>query len=240
MSADAAQFLKLLDPATEHFTFQTFHDLPSGIRSRKPDLAQVLNTTINDTGLHHLHRYGAGVFVTVNRTDLRGRKGDTNIIGIRAIWQEDDDGYRGTFPLAPSIVVETSPNHFHRYWLTDWPADKQGRADFAGVMRRMVTDYGSDPGAKDISRVLRVPGFLHRKNFEPFMVRMVEAPGHRYSREEILQAFPPIAAPPKETPTSAVPPRGEIARALGSMGAIHRLEDIVGAIGSAAHGERND
>ena len=43
---------------------------------------------------------------------------------------EDDDGYEGGFPIEPSLVVETSPGHFHRYWLVDgdWPADEQGRA----------------------------------------------------------------------------------------------------------------
>ena len=30
-------------------------------------------------------------------------------------------------------------------------------------MERMISDYGSDPGAKDVSRVLRVPGFFHLK-----------------------------------------------------------------------------
>src|SRR5262245_6337687 len=141
-----------------------------------------------------LYEQGAGVYVTVNETDLRGRKSE-NIIRVRAVWQEDDDGFDGALPLEPSMVVETSPGHFHRYWLVedDWPADEQGRADFASVMERMVESYGSDPNAKDITRVLRLPGFLNRKNPErPFMVRMVEASGRRYTREEIMRAFPPV------------------------------------------------
>jgi hypothetical protein len=103
---------------------------------------------------------GAGVFVTVNETTGSGRHSD-QIVRIRATWAEDDDGYTGAFPLEPSIIVETSPGHRHVYWLVrdGWLADEQGRRDFDGVMARMVTDYGSDPAAKDISRVLRVPGF---------------------------------------------------------------------------------
>jgi putative DNA primase/helicase len=97
-------------------------------------------------------------------------------------------------------VVETSPGHHHRYWLTSWPADDQGGADHAAVMERMIQSYGSDKGAKDICRVLRVPGFLHRKA-EPHMVRIVTAPGHRYSRDEILTAFPPL--PRKTRPKGA-------------------------------------
>ena len=101
------------------------------------------------------------------------------------------------FPLHPSMVVETSPGHFHRYWLVagDWPADGRGRADFAAVMERMVESYGSDKNAKDISRVLRLPGFLHRKSKTPHLVHIVEASGRRYSRAEIIAAFPPVERP---------------------------------------------
>src|SRR5262249_32348885 len=123
-----------------------------------------------------------------------GRKSE-NIKRVRAVFQEDDEGHSGLFPLEPSIVVESSPRRFHRYWLSadEWPADEQGRRDFPAVMERMVESYGSDKNVKDISRVLRLPGFLHRKNpIRPHMVRIVEASGRRYSREEILQAFPPV------------------------------------------------
>jgi hypothetical protein len=91
------------------------------------------------------------------------------------------------------MVVETSPGHFHRYWpvADDLPADQRGRADFADVMERMVTSYGSDKNAKDITRVLRLPGYLHRKG-KPHMVRIVEASGRRYSRADIIRAFPPV------------------------------------------------
>ena len=84
------------------------------------------------------------------------------------------------------MVIETSPGHFHRYWLVkdNWATDAQGRADFAAVMERMIASYGSDPGAKDVSRVLRLPGFLHRKADKgpvtPFMVRIVAASEQTY------------------------------------------------------------
>ncbi len=203
---EARRFLQLLDPSTERFTFQTFQDLAPGIKVTQPHLARVISGTIDDALLLHNYKYGSGIWVTINRTGLRGRKA-ADIVAIRAVWQEDDNGYAGAFPLEPSIVVESSPEHFHRYWLTSgWPADDRGRADHGSAMERMIASYGSDKGAKDISRVLRVPGFLHRKNpDQPFMVRIVAAPGHRYSRAEILEAFPPVPRPaPKPRGKSAV------------------------------------
>jgi len=175
----------LIDPAAQNFTFQTFHDL---------GLGGVVRCTSDRSEVLRLYERGAGVYVTVNETDLTGRKSE-NIKRIRAVWQEDDDGYEGIFPIDPSLVVESSPRRFHRYWLIadDWTADNQGRADFANVMERMVKSYGCDNNAKDISRVLRVPGFLHRK--EPMrhhMVHIVEDSGRRYTREQILRASPPV------------------------------------------------
>ena len=185
----ARRFLRLLDPAARAFTFQTFHDRQKGLEID----SKLARSTSNRVEVLQLYESGAGVYVTVNETDLTGRKNE-NIKRIRAVWQEDDDGYDGELPLAPSLVVESSPGKFHRYWFTDdWAADEQGRADFANVMERMVKSYGCDNNAKDLSRVLRVPGFLHRKDpTQPHMVRIVEDSGRRYTREQVLQAFPPV------------------------------------------------
>ena len=40
--------------------------------------------------------------------------------------------------------------------------------------------------------MLRVPGFLNRKHGDPHQVRIVSSSGWRYSRAEILAAFPPV------------------------------------------------
>jgi putative DNA primase/helicase len=185
------RFLHLLDPTAANFTFQTFDDDRRNGHGPNGKLAR--DTSSRDEVLR-LYAHGAGVFVTINATDLTGRKSE-NIKRVRAVWQEDDKGHGGPFPLDPSLVIESSPGHFHRYWLVadDWPADEQGRADFAAVMERMVASYGGDKNAKDICRVLRVPGFLHRKDpTQPHMVRIVEEGGSRYTRAEIMRAFPPV------------------------------------------------
>src|SRR5262245_43105385 len=191
-AAAAGRFLHLLDPSTQDFTFQTFDDDKSEGHDKVNGLAR---TTADRNEVVRLYEQGAGVFVTIN-DGLPGQRSAAGTTRVRAVWQEDDSDHGGPFPLEPSLVVESSPGHFHRYWLVadnSWPADDQGRKYFASVMERMVESYGSDKNAKDISRVLRLPGFLHRKNpAQPHMVRLVEESGRRYSREEILRAFPPV------------------------------------------------
>jgi len=228
----AERYLRLLDPKAEQFTFQTFDD----DEARKArTLARVLHTTARDTTLQYLHERGAGAYVTINQTDGMGRC-IPNIVRIRAVWQEDDIGFKGEFPLPLSLVVESSHGHFHRYWLVadDWPTDEQGVRDFDDVMGRLVADYGSDKQAKDLSRVLRVPGFLNRKRKKAEdaprcdVVRIVEVYRH-YTRAQIMTAFPAIE---KRRPTISE-------RASCRFTGPHQIEGIIRFLLRAPEGERN-
>ena len=182
---EGARFLELLDAACD-FTFQTFDD-KKGRKDR--ELVRELHGTLPEhiLTLTQLNEAGAGIFVTVNKTDMLGRRTE-NIACVRTVFQDDDARFAGTYPLEPSIVVETSQGKAQRYWL----ADGLSFEEFDGVMARLVQDFGADPNAKDLARVLRLPGFYHRKA-EPHLVRIVGGNGRRYGRGEILYAFPPLA-----------------------------------------------
>ena len=185
--AEARRFLAYLDPQATTFTFQTFKD-----RKERdgPNVVRVLHGSLDEHAaeLTRLNRLGAGVFVTVNKTDGAGRKAE-NIVAVRAIWHEDDKGTQITFHCRPSLEVETSPGKCHRYWFVDDLTVEEHR----GVMEHMDFLYDSDPNAKDVSRVLRLPGFGHMKG-NPFQTRITRATERRYLRDEILAAFPAMPA----------------------------------------------
>ena len=67
-------------------------------------------------------------------------------------------------------------------------------SEWQAVMQRMVEDFDSDPNARDVARVLRLPGFPHQKNPDsPHMVRMVsQSPRAPYRWDEITAAIPPL------------------------------------------------
>jgi hypothetical protein len=185
-----ARYFKLLDKAATRFTYQVLID----DQSQADKFPQVVSAGVDDAVIEELHDRGRAVYVTVNETDLEGRKSE-NIQRVRAVWRENDGGELPPLPIEPSLIVETSPGHFHEYFLIsgDWAADEQGRADFAGAMARMVESYGCDKNAKDISRVLRVPGFLNRKyGGDGHAIRIKAVSGRRCTRGEILAAFPPV------------------------------------------------
>ncbi len=189
---EAETYLKTIDPfhfaMGDPFTFAAFSD-PAKERGQITE--GCIHGPLEDRAkqLRALNARNAGIFVMVNKGDGRGRKA-SNVTQVRAIWQDDDHDFAGTFPLKPSLVVETSPGRFQRLWV----CHELSFDEHAGVQRRMAADYGHDANASGLSRVLRLPSFWHCKHAH-FLVRLVEAPGEHYSREQLLDAFPPIDQP---------------------------------------------
>ena len=187
-SLQAAQhFLTLLDESAEKFTFQYFADCD---KENNTDSGHFYDSIENSFDkLVALNDKGYGVFVVVNKTDGKGRKID-NIVGVRTVFQELDDGIIKENPIEPNFIVESSLGKYHNYFL----CDGLSRLDYSGVMARMIKDYGSDKNAKDISRVLRLPGFFHMKRPKnKHLVTITHESGlQNYSKNEILSAFPII------------------------------------------------
>jgi hypothetical protein len=192
---EAERFLAALAPgsnsATRCWTFQTFDDN----KDRKDQhLARVLHGSLDEHAatLAQLNAQGAGIFVTVNETNLRGRTTE-NIVKVRAVFSDLDGA-----PLvpvlasepAPHIVVESSPDRWHPYWLPSYVRLKNFRA----LQQVLIRRYGGDPAVHDLPRVLRLPGFIHRKG-EPFRTRIhsiSEQPRHKlkelFTRAELRAA----------------------------------------------------
>lgn len=185
-------------------TFQTFNDKKTDGAPR-PALARVIHGSLEDHAaqLLDLNHQGAGIFVTVNGTDLKGRKKE-NIVSLRAHWADLDtkdatvELDRNALPLAPSMEVKTPGGH-HLYWLPSDPMpcpaeDRRAEheAEVKGIAEALAP-FGGDLKACDVARVLRVPGFHHNKA-EPRLVELVHASGDRYAREQLTAAFPPRKA----------------------------------------------
>ncbi len=166
---ETEKFLKALDPKADTFTFQTFDD--SKKKSRK--LTMVLHGSLAQhwETLCRLNKAGAGVYITVNETDGKGRKTE-NVTGIRAVFVDLDGAPLppATAKPLPHIIVESSPKHWHAYWrVKDMPVDANV---FRQAQRGLIKRLGSDPAITDLPRVLRLPGFIHQKG-KPFRVKVV-------------------------------------------------------------------
>lgn len=136
--------------------------------------------------INYLNNEGAGIFLTINET-TGGRKKD-DVTRIRAVWVDLDgsplDPILGCNPQ-PHIIVESSPGKYHAYWLVN----EVSVAEFSSIQTALAKKFNGDPAVKDPSRVMRLPGFFHRKKPDhPFMTRILRASGlPQYQGEEINQ-----------------------------------------------------
>lgn len=229
---EARRFLDALAPGAS-FTFQTFDDSPA----KRRDLARQHHGTLSDCldALAALNRQGAGVFVTVNATDGQGRKA-ANVTGVRGVFADFDDPAPDRLPrlaatladFPPSLIVESSPDRHHAYWVSEGLA----LDDFSRLQRALAAWLGSDSRVCDLPRVMRVPGFIHRKG-APFVTRLVHT-GERLAADAIHQALDVYAAREAAQQTSAP------GRTDAPPYAVRALEGASGAILTAPTGARND
>src|SRR5258708_7128433 len=163
----ARHFLSAVDPGGV-FTFQTIDD----DKDRKASgLARVFHGSIDQhlASLTSLNQQGAGVFVMVNAGDSKGRTA-ASVQRVRALFVDLDGA-----PLDPvlqcalpqHIVVDSSAGRFHAYWLvSDVPLE-----DFKPLQQKLAMRFGGDSSVCDLPRVMRLPGFQHRKG-EPTLTAL--------------------------------------------------------------------
>lgn len=170
----AQEFLSLFAPADESHCFQLFDDSPR----RDRGLARMLHGSFMSvfSALAASNEGGTGVFFTVNEVPAGRRRLTSNVVKVRALFADLDDPTKlleAETAIAqrrrlPSIVVETSPGKRHFYWLVnDCPLEA-----FSESQKAIAAALGTDPAVCDLPRVMRVPGFIHRKG-EPFLTQLV-------------------------------------------------------------------
>ena len=175
---DTTRFLALF-PGQQ--TFQTFSD-----RKDDPTLARIEY----DPGvLASLNERGAGIFLMINEGDGRGRSNE-NVIRIRAYFADFDGAeLPERWALTPSILVESSPGKYHAYWLlSDSP--ELDNSEFNRQQEAIARAVGSRPNdCKGLSRVMRVPGFIHHKQ-GAVLSRLLDDNGRTYTVAQVRKAYP--------------------------------------------------
>ncbi len=186
------RFLNILAPS-QPVTFQTYSDHddlkvkhPNG-KTTDPN-ARIMHGTLEGHAdlLTRLNTRGAGVFAMINEGNGRGRAAE-NVQRVRALFIDTDGApYPAKLPLEPHLVTQSSPGRWHLYWCVDGVL----LDSFSTLQKALAEHYGTDPSVNDLPRVMRLPGFYHRKG-EPVMVELLEAnTAPPYSPEKIFTAWP--------------------------------------------------
>ncbi len=132
-----------------------------------------------------------GVFFVVNS----GGHDDETINRINAQFVEMDDfsfeeqlEKIKAFKLAPSIIVKTQKS-LHCYWLMKGGADVKR---FRHIQSQLIAHFSGDKKCVNESRVMRIPGFYHRKG-EPVPVQCIKFnPELRYTQNQLAAELPEV------------------------------------------------
>jgi hypothetical protein len=248
--AEAERFLSLIGRGDAAHTFQCFDDSKArrearaernkvhkqrGEEEEKDPFAIIFHGTLTEhfDDLVRLNNAGAGIFVTVNRTDFGGRS-KKNITKVRALFVDRDDRNkpRPANGRVPQVVVESSARGEHEYFIVDGCK----LDDFTGKQKALIELYDSDRSVHDLPRVMRLPGFFHRKE-TPHLVRIItvnDLPPYRGDD------FPSAAEEPHQP--SGGDPTADPARVAAALAVIpNDHEPLKGyAVPSKGEPRRND
>lgn len=202
-----------LSPKTQNF----LSFFPNTVYTYIPDYEKdmpVLHSEILDL---NNQAKGYGVFFTVNGFH-GGKRSSENLTNINAFFADIDfpdkinrspqliSEYKNDILMelyeegvTPTAIVETK-NGFHVYWnliapifLDKLAEDQRQRLNvfYRDIEEAILARFDGDPGAKDLSRVLRVPETYHQKDKnDPVMVKLVHfAPDNRYKFSDIQEHF---------------------------------------------------
>ena len=215
---EAERMLDMLDAGGGQFTFQTFDDC----KPPRANTAHIYHGSLERhfKALQRHNQNGCGVFVTVNQTDLSGRKAE-NIRRVRGLWVDFDtadherlDRLMNMDGIPPNLIIESSPDKHHAYWIIE-EGGEIPLNQFTELQKRLIHLFagdGADKAIHDLPRVMRLAGFYHRKN-EAFLTRVVHSDAWCDADELIrwVQSLPmPEVAKPKAQAEEATPPRNPL------------------------------
>lgn len=168
------RFLGVLDPdPDQNHYFVSLQDGPTNhCRNRlRGSFDAVADRLVQD------NQAGYGIFVAINEISPGMQRRKQDVKRVRAIFADADEPERIPEVEAairriglphPSIIVESSPGKRHYYWLTDdCPVH-----EFEPAQKALIKALGTDTAVNDLSRIMRLPGFIHRKG-QPFRTRLV-------------------------------------------------------------------
>lgn len=103
---------------------------------------------------------------------------------IKRVIEDKKERFRKKYAryLMNTVMVETYSG-FHVYWLVKQASTKT----FSSVQRALQEKFGGDPKVKNLSRLMRIPGFVHQKYEEQFLVKVVKWSDKYWTEEEIVE-----------------------------------------------------
>jgi|DEB0MinimDraft_6_1074348.scaffolds.fasta_scaffold49065_2 hypothetical protein len=158
-----------------------------------------------------LNKDGYAIYQTVNTFEEYRR--ETHLKKLNYFYVEFDDcnkldqAMRLKPFLEPTKIIESKAG-YHVYWEIEDDLVKNEGKDraiiiYKAILNQMVYHFNSDDAVKDVTRILRVPGYYHQKNPEdPFMIKKVYQSKAKYLSHQFLTCLKPLPIKKKKKPTA--------------------------------------
>ena len=175
LTKNQIQTMHFLEAFGDRFWIQTFDDNKQRKNSgASPELVRTWNVDLEGAEellpeLLALNQRGAGIYFCVNEVDGDVRSNNT-VKSIRAAFLDlDGSPLQPVLPSQPDIVVQTSKEKYHCYWLVK-PKEPADKVIFKNIQQGLAAKFHSDRSISDLARVMRIPGFYNMKS-KPFLIR---------------------------------------------------------------------
>lgn len=196
INVPALDFLHAFYEDEERVCMRVFEDKGDGNFAGQKLVCALEDFHSTEESLKRHNDADRGVFFVVNS----GGHEDADINRINAQFVEMDDlsfeeqfEKVKSFKLPPLIIVKTAKS-LHCYWLMKNGADAKR---FRHLQKQLITHFAGDPKCINESRVLRIPGFYHRKG-EPVLVQCIKFnPELRYIQDQLAAELPEIPEEPE-------------------------------------------
>jgi hypothetical protein len=139
--------------------------------------AETIASASFQSWLHQQNESGADIFIGMNpvREGSRSRTKE-QIREVRHAYLDLDEEAGASLQAIrtsgdvppPNFVLDTSSGKHQVVWRVEAVDTNQAET----LLRALASQYGGDPAATDISRLLRLPGFTNRKYNDAFVVRV--------------------------------------------------------------------
>ena len=139
--------------------------------------AETIASAAFQSWLHGQNQSGADIFIGMNPVnDWSRKRTKEQIREVRHTYLDLDEEAGASLQAIrtsgevppPNFVLDTSPGKHQVVWRVEGLDTSHAEA----LLRALASQFGGDPSATDISRLLRLPGFTNRKYNEAFVVRV--------------------------------------------------------------------
>lgn len=132
---------------------------------------------------------GEDLYFAISSYGQDYRKKDDPVARTRVVYADVDGQNPDDFRLPPSILVESSPGHYHAYWLLNEPVDTATASDLS---TRIAKAHNLDASSGIQTKLLRVPGSLNTKYGEKHTVVARRVTSGDYPTSRIVDLYPPV------------------------------------------------